>query len=143
MDISDLPEGGRIDSDDGTLDERLGSHQFVVRRVVHSVYDTRLAGDACKNSFTFPEMLNSLISLIFEKKNFFTIFLHVLLKCPKLTLRSPGEGACIETESTEFDVASTHAHQVDSLGSDLKAKFLKIIFSRSFFFDFSKLDPQK
>ena len=41
-----LPEGGRIDDDDGVLDEGLGSHQLVVAGVVDDVNDPGLPGDA-------------------------------------------------------------------------------------------------
>jgi hypothetical protein len=39
-----LSEGGAIDGDDGALDESLGSHKLVVRRVVDNVDDSALSG---------------------------------------------------------------------------------------------------
>lgn len=42
-------ERGRVDQDDGTLHQRLGAHQLVVRGVVHDVNATGLAGDHYKS----------------------------------------------------------------------------------------------
>lgn len=43
-----LTEGGRIDDNDGVLHQGLGAHQLVVRRVVHHIDDTGLAGSSLR-----------------------------------------------------------------------------------------------
>ena len=39
MRLEPLPEGRGVDDDDGVLDDRLGSHQLIVARVIDDVDD--------------------------------------------------------------------------------------------------------
>ena len=42
-----LTEGSGVDGDDGILDERLRSHELVIRRIVDGIDDTGFARDGC------------------------------------------------------------------------------------------------
>lgn len=90
-----LTEGSAIDSDDGALDERLGSHKLVVRRVVDDIDDSALSGSSLGGPG--EGSLNSRVE----------------------NLRQKGKLYLVESKSSVLDVSTSSSDGVNSLRLEL------------------------